>query len=313
MAKIKLATCAMHGSFNREENLKYILAKMKEATQNGAKLICFPEAALQGYLPCLTGPLTTGIIRDKQINAEILPEGASTQAIINASRENDIYVVYGMIEQDKHCYDVLYNSAVLVGPEGFIGSYRKVHQPIDEKHVFMAGDDFPVYDTSIGKIGMQICFDKEFPECAREMALKGAEIICTPTAWEQFIGDTPENNGISIAENFDIFDCARAIENQIWIISSNWVGNIGGGQYCGKSNIVDPTGYILATCGQEEKIVYAEVDIKEGILQNRAERLQTNMRERKPHAYKLLSSGLGVQNLTELQSRDNVDEAHLCD
>ena len=312
MSTVKVATTAINIEFDKKKNLEKMIGMVHEAANEGAKLVMFAEQALQGYLDSLIGPLTTKEIRYQQENAEIIPEGESTQAMIRAAKEHDIYIIYGMTERDKKFYDVLYNTAVLVGPEGFIGTYRKVHQPIDEKHVYTPGYAYPVYDTKIGRIGMQICFDKEFPEVSRELVLQGAEILCILTAWEEFIGDIPENVASRMGAPYDMFDSVRAMENQVWVMSANMVGKIGGGNYCGKSNIVDPNGYILATCGDKEGIVYSDIDVKDGILRTRADFLLTCVRDRKPETYRLLSSGQGLQGWTPLQNAENTSKEAAC-
>src|ERR1700719_1477528 len=167
MEKVILATVAMNVSFDKKKNVEKYLLFIEEAAKKGAKLIVFPEQSLQGYLKNLTGPLTIETIRYQHANAEIVPEGDTTQIMIQAAKKHNVYIIWGMTECDRDRFDVLYNTAVLVGPEGFVGSYRKVHQPLDELHVYYPGNDFPVYDTAIGKIGMLICFDKSFPESTR--------------------------------------------------------------------------------------------------------------------------------------------------
>lgn len=308
METVRVATSNIQVTFNKKANVDKMVNMTVQAARSGAKLIVFAEQAVQGYFNSLVGPLTTSIIRYHQENAEVIPEGESTQRMIKAAQENDIYVIYGMTERDKFFYDVLYNTAVLVGPEGFIGTYRKVHQPIDEKHIYSRGYDFPVYDTAIGRIGMQICMDKEFPEATREMALKGADIVCELAAWEHFIGDVVEMCGRSLGSTYDIFDCVRAMENQIWFISSNFVGKNEMGNFCGHANIVDPNGFILTTAGDEEGIVYADIDVRGEIQKNRAVFLQTCIKERNPAAYKVQSSGTWLQGVTELQTKDNISD-----
>ncbi len=92
-----------------------------------------------------------------------------------------------MAEQDSENWDMLYNTLVLVGPDGYIGKYRKVHLPLTERIMMYPGDgDYPVFETRFGKVGLMICFDKAYPEVARSLALKGAEILLCPTAWPPY-------------------------------------------------------------------------------------------------------------------------------
>ena len=180
MNKIRVAATNVTPCFNKKKNLEKLLSMIEKAAQSQVQLIVFPEQVLQGYLPCLVGPLTSDTLRYQVEHAECVPEGNSTQAVIEAAKRYHMYVAYGMTERSKTNYGVLYNTAVLVGPEGYIGSYRKVHQPVDEKHVYYPGDKFSVFDTPIGRIGLEICVDSAFPESARELALQGAENIIHP-------------------------------------------------------------------------------------------------------------------------------------
>lgn len=297
MGKIKIATTAINCCYDKKKNLEKCLKYIDEAAGNGCSLIVFPEMVIQGYLNSLIGPISGETILYQQKNAEVIPEGETVQEMMEAARKHDIYIVWGMGERDRNVFDVIYNTVVLVGPEGFIGSYRKVHLSMDEKHVFNAGEEYPVYDTRIGKIGLEICFDKEFPEASRELMLGGAEILVAVTAWSEYIGDMPENMSGKLGARYDLLDSVRAMENQVWFISSNQFGKCGNGNFCGKSNIVDPNGYILATAGEREGIVCIETDIHEELLKARSKSLQTIIKHIRPDAYKRLTGGAGLEKL----------------
>ena len=305
MEKVKIATTAINCCYDKKQNLEKCLDYVAQAAKDGCKLIVFPEMVLQGYLHDLTGPITPESILYQQENAELVPEGDAVQSMVAAARMHDIYIIWGMCERDRNVFDILYNTMVLVGPEGFIGAYRKVHLTMDELHVFKAGSEFPVYETAIGKIGLQICYDKCFPEASRELALGGAEILVLGAAWNDYIGDAPKDMSGKIASRYDMYDCMRAMENQAWLVSSNQYGKCGGGNYSGKSNIVDPNGYILATVGAAEGIVCAEGEIQKEIMRNRANFLQTELKHMRPDAYKRLLSGSTYYDLAApLQSRE---------
>lgn len=306
MGKIKIATTAIHCCYDKKKNIEKCLEYIKKAAEEGCDLVIFPEMVIQGYLDTLIGPVCAKTILYQQKNAELIPEGETVQTMIEAAKKYKIYIIWGMGERDRNIFDVIYNTAVLVGPEGFIGSYRKVHLSMDEKHVYTCGKEYPVYDTSIGRIGMEICFDKEFPEASRELVLGGAEILVTITAWTEYIGDIPENMTGKLGARFDLLDSVRAMENQVWYISSNQVGRCGQGDYCGKSNIVDPNGYILATVGEQEGMVCIETDIRDEILKVRSKSLQTVVKNIQPEAYKRLMGGKGLENvLTSNQKRQD--------
>ena len=142
--------------------------------------------------------------------------------------------------------------------------------------------------TEIGRIGIMICYDKAFPETARILALNDAEIIITPLAWPhcspEFFNDPEKDPNL---EEHRIYDRVRAMENQIFFISSNQFATSGKSTYLGNSNIVGPNGKILATTGYKETIAYAEVDIKQEIYTGKTIGMGGSnlMRERKPLVY----------------------------
>ena len=209
-----------------------------------------PEQSLQGYLYHLNHELSPDEANYLYETAEPIP-GPSTERLGKLARRAKMHVIFGMTERvGVSSSGILYNSAVLVGPRGVVGVYRKVHAPGDEYHIFRQGRDWPVFETDIGRIGIHICYDMRFPEAAREMALKGAEILVLPTAW-------PQHNGFA----YDILDRARAAENECWFLSSNQVGTCDQGRltYYGHSRIIGPYGNVLADTGDDEGIVTATV------------------------------------------------------
>ncbi len=156
-----------------------------------------------------------------------------------------------MLERDG---DLLYNSAVLVGPDGLVGSYRKTHLPFLGVDRFTApGDELPVYDTPLGRIGLEICYDLRFPEATRTLALKGAEIVAHPT-----------NFPLAARVQTELITVARAAENRIFLLTANRVGKERRGEFCGWSQIVDPYGRRLAEAGEtEEALLLAEIDVEQ--------------------------------------------------
>ena len=258
---VKLATTSFPVVYSVEENLKTYVTYIEQAASQGAKLIVFPEQSLQGYLPTLD-EVTEETRSYQTAHAEFVPEGASTQYLIGKAKEHDLYIVWGTTETDG---EHLYNTAVLVGPEGYVGKYRKVHQPGCESQIYTHGTRFDVFDTAIGKIGLLICYDKAFPESARELYVQGAEIICQPAAWPM-AGDpsSPDDND-PILDIYNMYDKTRAAENAVFFISCNQCGSAGTIHYCGHSRITHPFGMELACTGWGEGIVYAEADIQEAI------------------------------------------------
>ena len=286
----KLATVSMKVEYDKNANLEKYFSFIDEAAGLGAKLLVFPEQSLQGYLPSLI-QLDISHYQYQYENSETIPDGAAVNAIVEKAASRNIYVVFGMTEKDADYDYMLYNTTVLTGPDGYVGKYRKVHRPLDEIHTYYAGDDFPVYQTKIGRIGMMICFDKAFPESARELALGGAEILITPLAWphsDPGFADEPEKD--PNLDEYRLYDRVRAMENQIFHISANHFGLCGKSQYFGNSNIVGPGGAILATTGCREGIACAEVDIKQEIYRAKSIGMMGSnlLRERRPDIYKHL-------------------------
>jgi predicted amidohydrolase len=218
------------GQITPETSQKRInLEKMKrftiEAAEKGVKLVSFPELALTGY----------NCGDDFFEVAEEIP-GDATSFFEKLAIQYDIYIIWGMPE--KSLNGILYNAAVLVGPEGYVGKWRKNTLPghatdqtgpgaFPDRRYFKAGEDLPVFDTAIGKIGLLICYDIFFPELARMLTLKGADIIV----------------GISGSPTFekDIFEPivkVRAMENTVNFVYTNLVGKEGETEYWGGGCII---------------------------------------------------------------------------
>jgi predicted amidohydrolase len=224
-----------------ERNLDVCLARLEEAASAGAKLLVLPECAIPGYM------FDSG--EEALPYAEEIP-GPSTEALAQACRRLDLYAVCGLLERDG---DVLHNAAMLVGPEGLIGTYRKTHLPfLGVDRFVVPGDELPVYETTLGRIGVEICYDLRFPEVTRTLALKGADIVAHPT-----------NFPMAAKVQTEVITLARAAENRIYLLTANRVGNERWGEFCGWSQIVDPYGRRLAEADEtEETLLVADVEIE---------------------------------------------------
>lgn len=289
MGKIVIATVNMHVEYDKEKNLAKYMQYIDKAAEQGASLIVFPETSLQGYLENLSVFKET-TVEYQHRNAEVVPAGPSTQALIQKAKEKKIYIIYGMTEKDEAQPARIYNTAVLVGPEGFVGKYRKIHLPMDEAHVFYPGDEINVFSTSIGRIGMLICYDKDFPETARTLAAKGAEILVMPTAWSlDNSSETPEDNYSVFV--YDLLDKVRALENQVFFISANQIGITGDIHFFGRSRVVAPSGKVLAENLNTEGMVVCSADITEEIVKVRTTGLfgLNLMKDRRPEMYRDLA------------------------
>src|SRR6266536_6482245 len=225
----------------RERNLGACLQRVQEAAAAGAQLVVLPECAVPGYM-------FEGLDEGFKY-AEDVP-GPTTEALAEACERLDTYVVCGLLQRDG---DVLRNSAVLVGPDGLIGTYRKTHLPfLGVDRFVVPGDELTVYDTPLGRIGVEICYDLRFPEVTRTLALKGADIVAHPT-----------NFPMAAKVQTELITVARAAENRIYLLTANRVGKERSGEFCGWSQIVDPFGVRLAEADPtEETLLVGEVDLE---------------------------------------------------
>lgn len=220
----------------KEQNL----VRISELLAGGGKadLIVLTELCTTGY--------SFKSMEELSVAAESIPDGESISRLMALAKKINAHLVAGIAEREG---DKFYNSAVLVGPGGYIGKYRKIHLFKDEKDLFTPGDsEFPVFEVEGTRIGIMICFDWAFPEVARVLALKGAEIICHPS-------------NLVLPYAFDVMR-ARAIENRVFVITSSRTGEERGLSFQGKSQIVNPEMNIIAVSGQEkEEVRIAEIDL----------------------------------------------------
>lgn len=226
-----------------EANREKIVERMRTAADSGAELVIFPECALTGY--CFDS------LEEAAQFAEPI-NGPSSDAIAEACRETDVHAVVGFIEKDGSNY---YNAAMVVGPNGVGGGYRKVHLPFLGVDRFLRPGDrpFDIIELPIGKIGVNICYDASFPEAARALKLIGAELIILPTNWPTGAWRTAE-----------FIINTRACENHVNFAAVNRVGVERGWQFIGRSKVVDYNGDMVAEASREnEEILFAEVDLGE--------------------------------------------------
>jgi predicted amidohydrolase len=261
--QVTVAAVAMRAVHDKAANLASMLAAIGSAAAQGADLVVLPEQCLQGYLPSLTRYDLDHVTYQVE-NAETVATGPSVRAVAEAAAAHGVHVVFGMTERDEHRAEVLYNTAVLVGPDGVVGSYRKVHQPGDEKHLYHPGDGFTVFETPLGRIGLLICYDLCFPESTRSLALSGTDLLVLPTAWGVDDPAGPVADDRMVAA-FDLFTRVRALENQTWFVGANLVGTLGDFTYPGGSRVVGPDGVVRADTGPAEGIALATVDRAETV------------------------------------------------
>lgn len=221
-------------------NRAKIIERIKESAGRDARLIIFPECALTGY--CFES------LEEAAPFAEAV-DGPSAEMIQSACRETGAHAVVGYIERSGAAF---YNAAMLVGPDGMIGNYRKVHMPYIGIDRFLTPGDRPFepFELPFGKVGMIICYDSSFPESARALKLLGAELIILPTNWPTGAWRTPE-----YVVN------TRANENHVSFAAVNRVGIERGWQFIGRTKVVDYNGDTITEAAREgEDTVYADVD-----------------------------------------------------
>jgi predicted amidohydrolase len=209
-------------NFTRAATKEHTLAKieqnLREAAAQGIDLVIFPEGALTGTIDC-TCRFEGQACAAHRALAETVP-GPSTEHIATIARELDLYVVFGLAERDADDPSVLYNAAAVIGPEGILGTYRKVHLGslpwVTEGITYKPGMSVPVFPTRFGPIGVLICYDFWFnPELSRILALKGARLLCNPCG--TFKGPGKRDYMVQTT-------AVRAQENLVYAASANLVG-----------------------------------------------------------------------------------------
>ncbi len=226
---------------DKPANLAAIVRKLNDAADRGAKLIVFPECVLTGY-----GYENRDHLRTV---AEPLP-GPSTDAIAKECARRNVWAVFGLVEAASD--GKLFNSCALVGPNGFVAGYRKLHLPCLGADRFTDPGDQPlaVYDLGGLKLGLNICFDGSFPETSRILTLLGADLIVLPTNWA--------TNARKMAE---LVSAARSWENHIYYLAVNRIGDETGFHYIGLSSAADYLGNVLHWAKEDvEEIFLIEVN-----------------------------------------------------
>lgn len=238
------------GIENKQSNLAETLRLIGEAADNGANLIVLPELANTGY--CFETR------EEAYLHGENVPDGPTSRAWGNLASERNLYIVGGLVELDGV---YIYDTAVLIGPDGFIGKYRKTHLWDREKLIFTPSiDGFPVFETKIGRIGLLICWDIWFPEVPRILAAQGADIICSANNWVWTPPPLFDNAGNCMASYLTM---SASHVNNIPIVAADRVGNERGAKFLGCSLITGINGWPIGEIAdpEEDAILYADLDI----------------------------------------------------
>lgn len=272
---LRIAAAAAHFTRNLAHDMQRISRIMENSRLISARLLVLPDGALGGYLANLHHPGAHGL-------PPALPADDGRLAEI-ARMAGDLVVCLGFTEQDGA---QRYNAAVCLSGDGVLGWHRKVHQPPGERAHYAAGSGFRAFDTPVGRIGMLIDYDKTFPESARTLALDGARLIACPSAWPVSVTNRADRlTQDRQARLFDLYDRARAAENQIVFVSANQTGTLGDLRFLGQSKVVGPGGDVLARTGSKPGLAVTELAVDEEVL--RARKVLHHLAERAPDAYRL--------------------------
>jgi N-carbamoylputrescine amidase len=272
-AMVKIACIQMEPKVSEKDaNVKKTLEMIDQAANAGAKLIVLPELCNSGYV---------FDSRQEAFDlAEEIPGGPSTDAWSDIAANRGVHIVAGISERAG---GALYNSSVLIGPKGYIGTFRKIHLWNEENLYFEPGDlGFPVFHTELGRIGMIICYDGWFPESFRICALQGADIVCIPTNWVPIPGQDPDREAMAT-----ILCMGAAHSNSIFVAAANRIGTERGQPFVGQSLIVNYAGWPVAgpASMDKEDILYAEVNLSDARRKRNWTEYNQVLRDRRTDVY----------------------------
>ncbi|QSX09376.1 N-carbamoylputrescine amidase [Alkalibacter rhizosphaerae] len=279
MRKVKVAATQMACSWNIDENIERAEGLIRKAVGEGANIVLIQELFETPYFCQKEKPEFYNL-------ATTLEENPAIKRFRELARELKVVLPVSFYEQKNNA---LYNTMAMVDADGsLLGTYRKSHIPdgpgYEEKYYFNPGDTgFKVWDTTYGRIGVGICWDQWFPEAARVMALKGAEILLYPTA----IGSEPESPQVDSKDHWQRCMIGHAACNLVPVVASNRIGreemDDGFLDFYGSSFIAGPTGEMLASCDREsEDVLVVEFDLDQLMEQ----RLEWGLfRDRRPDLY----------------------------
>ena len=213
--------------------------------------------------------------------AERVP-GHTINLLAQRAADYSTHVVFGLVTKER-VESILYNSAVLIGPDGeLLGEYRKLHLPGEERLAFRPGYRLPVFETTFGPVGILLGWDLAFPEAARSLALDSAELLCVCANW----GHSPAQERDLFVEEWRTYVQARALENSIYVIASNRIGEEYSYRFLGDSMVVGPRGEVYASIDEEiEGYAVATIDLD--VVRKVREELQL-IQCRSPQAYRAI-------------------------
>jgi predicted amidohydrolase len=273
MTALTVATVAANFTRNVDACLMRIESILADARERGAGLVVLPDASLGGYL--------------SRFHAGDPPEpppaldrhGPELGRVCRAA--GDLVVCLGFCEADG---DRRYNTAVCVSGDGILGCHRKVHLPPPDQAVYTPGRGFEPFDTPLGRMGLLVDYDKTFPEAARTLAARGAELIACLCAWPASVSVRASRLDLDPQTAlFNLYDRARAAENQVVWVSANQSGQFGQLRFLGQSKVVGPGGQVLASTNTKPGLATATIDLRAEL--ERARRTFNHLAERRAETY----------------------------
>jgi len=257
----------------KQRNVDRSCELVARAAADGAEVVVLPELCNSGYMFAS---------RQEAVDlAEPVPEGPTTAAWAGLCREYGITLVAGIAERDG---SRLFNSSVVLTPEGHAGTFRKLHLWNEEALWFAPGDrGVPVFQTPHGRIATFICYDGWFPECYRLAAAGGAELVCIPTNWVPIPGQVEGQPAMAT-----VLCMASAHVNSVVVAAADRIGTERGQPFIGQSVIVSHTGWPLAgPAGEDrEEIIAADVDLAAARRARRWNDFNDPVRDRRPDVYR---------------------------
>lgn len=271
---------AVSAHFRRDIDfdLDRVSAIVADAVDRDVELLVLPHGVLGGYHDALDASTPTD-------GPPALPpafdlDGPEVASL--ATRCAGLTVVCGITERVG---DRRSNTAVCIVDGQVVGRHRKVHLPSGERAHYVEGDRFDVVDTPHGPVGLMVDYDKTFPEAARSLAASGARILAIPCAWPA----SRTNKADTLTRDrqrrmFDLYDQARAAENQVVVVSANQIGRHGNLRFFGQSKIVQPDGDVRSVVGARSGMAVADIDVEEAV--DAARRTFSHLDELRPIAYR---------------------------
>ena len=243
MRSTRVAAVSMNGRLGEPTRiLDEIDGWCGRAAAEGAELVLFPELVVHGHCTPNTAEL-----------AEAVPDGPSVTRLARLARQHGLILSAGLSERER---DLVYNTQVLVGPGGYIGKQRKLHLSRDEVLFYAGGRDLPVFDVGPCKVGIAICYDNEFPEVPRALALAGADVLALPVNWPL----VPRPDGEHAPEVIQAMGSARS--SRLPTVIADRIGSERGVAWTGGTTVIDGDGWIAAV--SDDGVALADLTLTPG-------------------------------------------------